>query len=73
MAEEQKNKTLTREILLKQVEESKAAIGYAQSNIQAYTEQLQQQRGVLKYAEHILAQFDVPEATKPEKPSLEVK
>jgi len=75
MSEENKKeevKKLTRDILNKQVEESRKAINYAQQSIAAFTQQLQQQMGILNYAEHLLKQFDIPEGTAPEKP-FEVK
>lgn len=68
-------KKLSREILNKQIEESRRAINYAQQSIVAFTQQLQQQQGVLNYAEHLLAQFDIPSEPKedPKKTPLEVK
>jgi hypothetical protein len=69
-------KQLSRDILNRQIEESRRAINYAQQSILAFTQQLQQQQGILNYAEHLLAQFEIPEATKPEDPKktpLEVK
>lgn len=69
-------KKLSREILEKQIEESHKAINYAQQNILALTQQLQQQQGILRYAEHLLSQFDIPAEPKPDpkkKPDLEVK
>jgi len=69
-------KKLSREILTKQIEESQKAINYAQQSILAFQQQTEQQRGVLAYAQHLLAQFDIPEAPKedPKKPpELEVK
>jgi gluconate kinase len=68
-------KRLSREILTKQVEESQRAINYAQQSIVAFQQQLQQQQGVLGYAQHLLAQFDIPAEPKedPKKTELEVK
>lgn len=67
-------KKLSREILVKQVEESKRGIVYAQQGILQFQQQLQQQQGVLNYAEHLLAQFDIPSIPEEKKkPELEVK
>jgi hypothetical protein len=65
-------KTLTREILVKQIEESRRVIIQVQQNIVSLSQQLQQQQGVLNYAEHLLAQFSFP-GTEPAKSPLEVK
>ena len=69
-------KKLSREILNKQIEESRKAIHYAQQSIISFTQQLQQQQGILNYAEHLLAQFDIPSEPKEDpkkKTELEVK
>jgi len=69
-------KKLSREILTKQIEESSKVINQAQQNVMQIQQQIEQQRGVLAYAQHLLAQFDIPEAPKedPKKtPELEVK
>ena len=72
-AKDKELKKLTKEILAKQIQESRNAINYAQQNILVFTQQLQQQQGVLNYTEHLLAGFDIPSEPKPEEPKLEVK
>lgn len=76
MSEEKKKETkkLTKDILEQQVAESQKAIDTTKQTILRLTDQLHQQVGVLNYAQHILATFDVPSEPKEEKkPPLEVK
>lgn len=65
---------LTKELLQKQVSESKSAITQAQNQVANLSKQIEQQFGVLQYAEHLLARFDIPNAPEePKKSELEVK
>lgn len=67
---------MNKDFLKKQIEESKRAIQYARQSIAAFTEQLQQQTGILNYSQHLLDKFDIPEAPKEDpkkKTDLEVK
>lgn len=67
---------LNKDFLKKQIEESKKAIQYARQSIAAFSEQVQQQTGILNYSQHLLDKFDIPEAPKEEpkkKTDLEVK
>ena len=68
-------KKLSKEILEKQIAESKRFIEYAQSQVATFQAQIQQQVGVLGFSEHLLKQFDIPSEPKeePKKPDLEVK
>lgn len=69
-------KKLSREILNKQIEESQKVINSTQQTIVQFQQQIEQQRGVLAYAQHLLAQFDIPSEPKEEpkkKTDLEVK
>jgi hypothetical protein len=71
-----KKKELTREVILRQVEETKKGINYTQTNIALLTQQLHQQQGILNFSEHLLAQFELPAEAKPvdpKKTELEVK
>lgn len=74
-AKDKELKKLSREILTKQVEESQIAINQAVQNLTQLQQQIEQQKGVLAYAQHLLTQFDIPEAPKdePKKTDLEVK
>lgn len=64
-------KSLTRETIIKQIEETKKGIQYAQTNITILTQQLHQQQGILNFSEHLLSQFEIP--SEPKKTELEVK
>lgn len=73
MSDENKKTQLevTKEYLEKQIAESQRVIEYAQKSIAAFTQQLEQQKGVLGYAQHLLANFKVPSEAK--KSDIEVK
>lgn len=76
MSDEKKKeaKNLTKEILEQQVAESQKAIENTKQTILRLTDQLHQQVGVLNYAQHILATFDIPaEPKEDKKPPIEVK
>lgn len=69
-------KPLTREVLVRQLEETRKGINYAQQNITILTQQLHNQQGILSFTEHLLAQFDIPSEPKEDpkkKTDLEVK
>lgn len=63
-------KKLTRELLKKQLDESRRSVSYAQQAIEGLNQQLQQQQGIINFVEHMLKQFDIP--SEPKDP-LEVK
>lgn len=76
MSETKESKKFSKDILLKQIEESQKVINSARQEIARFQRQIEQQSGVMNYAEFILAQFDIPEAPKEEPkktPELEVK
>jgi len=71
---EEELKLLSKEILEKQIAESKRAINYAQQSIAAFQKELEQQVGVLGYTQHLLKSFNIPSIPEEKKKSeLEVK
>lgn len=69
-------KPLSKESLRQQIKESEVVIKDWQDKIVGLQQQVQQQLGVMGYAQYLLKQFDIPEASKPEAPKpvdIEVK
>lgn len=60
MSEGKELKKLSREILTKQIEESQKLINANRQNISQLQKQIEQQSGVMQYAEFLLAGFDIP-------------
>lgn len=75
MSEEKKDKELkklSREILEAQIVDGQNFVRAAQQQIAGLTQQIQQQIGVIGFAQHFLKEFDIPSIPATKTP-LEVK
>lgn len=59
--------------LERQISESERLIKYADDAMAAFARQREEQRGVLNFAKHLLANFNIPSAPEEKKPDLEAK